>query len=76
MEKFVDDFSNLAVEECMVKPLRQIFGPTTVESMRDVVINDIACEDEDAAAERDRLMKKQNVLRSSLRQMNEYNLRG
>jgi len=79
MSKFVDDFSNLAVERCLLKPLLYTFSPLTVEKMTDDVVEDIAREDENIKVERKRLTDKLTVLRSSLtrlQQLDRHSLTG
>ena len=65
----MDDFSNLAVEECFIKPLSTIFTPRTVGMLEDYVIEDIAAEDESSRHERQRLGQKINVLQTSLHRL-------
>lgn len=62
MTKFVDDFSMLAVEKCLLEPLLHIFSPSVVDTMKDEVIEDIAREDGDTETERRRLTNKVAVL--------------
>lgn len=79
MRKFVDDFSNLAVEKCLLEPLLHIFGPRTVERMTDDVVKNIALEDENMQAERRRLTNKLTVLETSmsrLQRLDKHSLTG
>jgi len=79
MRKFVDDFSNLAVEKCLLEPLLHTFGPRTVEKMTDDIVTDIAREDENTEAERKRLTDKLTALETSLsrlQQLDKHSLTG
>lgn len=63
----MDDFSNLAVEKCLLEPLGRIFSPHVVETMTGDIVQEIACEDESASSERQRLSNKLDVLENCLR---------
>ena len=79
LSKFVDDFSNLAVEKCLLVPLSCVFSSSIVDSMPNDVVTKIAHEDEDTIVERKRLKNKLAVLDKSLRrlqQLDKYNLTG
>lgn len=65
-KKFVDDFSNLAVEKCLLEPLKNIFCAQTVESQTDEIVHSLAAEDEGSQKERKRLETKVNALLHSL----------
>jgi hypothetical protein len=68
-KKFVDDFSNLAVEKCLLEPLAVIFGPQVVDTLADGVVEKIAAEDESSKLERERLLHKRTKLQESLLQL-------
>ncbi|EXJ65394.1 hypothetical protein A1O7_01735 [Cladophialophora yegresii CBS 114405] len=68
-KKFVDDFSNLAVEKCLLEPLAVIFCPKVVDSLADDVVENIAAEDENSKLERGRLLHKRVKLQESLLQL-------
>ncbi|MCJ1474752.1 hypothetical protein MMC13_003412 [Lambiella insularis] len=68
-KKFVDDFSNLAVEKCFLDPLSTMFTSRTVNMLEDDVIEDIAAEDESSRQERQRLGQKINILEQSLQRL-------
>jgi hypothetical protein len=68
-KKFVDDFSNLAVEKCLLKPLAIIFNSGVVISLANDVVEAIAAEDESSKLERGRLALKRNTLQSGLKQL-------
>lgn len=79
MTRFVDDFSVLAVEKCVMEPLVDIFSYRAVADMTDDVIEDIAREDEVTMAERHRLETKLVVLERSLshlQQLEKYSMKG
>ncbi|RMZ75103.1 hypothetical protein DV738_g5645, partial [Chaetothyriales sp. CBS 135597] len=68
-KKFVDDFSNLAVEKCLLEPVLTIFSSEVVNSLQDSIVEEIAAEDESSRVERRRLEEKITVLQSSLHEM-------
>lgn len=79
LKKFVDDFSNLAVEKCLLEPLLGMFSPRTVDRMADDVVQDIAGEDQSTIEERNRLNNKLSVLERSLARLSRldrHNLTG
>ncbi|ETI26987.1 hypothetical protein G647_10086 [Cladophialophora carrionii CBS 160.54] len=67
--KFVDDFSNLAVEKCLLEPLAVIFCPKVVDTLADGVVENIAAEDESSKLDRARLLHKRVKLQDSLLQL-------
>lgn len=78
-EKFVDDFSNLAVEKCLLEPLLAIFRPQSVEKLPEETVQAIAAEEEDSKLERARLKEKTSILQRSLaqlRRLHRHNLKG
>ena len=68
-KKFVDDFSNLAIERCFLEPLTMIFSSQVVDELPDRVIEEIAAEDESSRLERQRLEEKVAVLHSLLERL-------
>ena len=68
-KKFVDDFSTLAVEKCLLEPLADIFCPRVVDRLTDDTVEAIAAEDESSKLERSRLEVKVATLRSALLQL-------
>ena len=66
MKTFVDDFSVLGVEKCLLYPLPDMFSPKTVISLSDKLVTNIAAETEDSQIERTRTMEKLKVLRATL----------
>jgi hypothetical protein len=68
-KKFVDDFSILAVEKCLLEPLAVIFCPQIVDTLADDVVENIAAEDESSKLERGRLQHKRTKLYKSLLQL-------
>lgn len=65
-KKFVDDFSILAVEKCLLEPLLTMCCPRTVDVLADSIIGDIAREDDGIRAERERLTEKVNAMKRAL----------
>jgi len=69
-KKFTDDFSNLAVEKCLLEPLAEIFCPQVVDTLASDVVENIAAEDESSQLERRRLQHKKAKLHKSLLHLN------
>lgn len=75
----MDDFSNLAVEQCLLKPLTQVLSPEIVNNMSDETVDGIAREDNSTEVERKRLGQKLEILRNSLSRLqhiNQYSFSG
>lgn len=75
----MDDFSNLAVEKCLIEPLKTIFCAQTVQSQTDETIHALAAEDDATRKERARLVAKSNALSRSLEhlhRLDRHNFKG
>lgn len=75
----MDDFSNLAVEKCLLDSLPTMFCSRTVNFLSDDVVKDIAAEDETSQLERQRLDEKITILQKSLdelHRLDRHNLMG
>jgi hypothetical protein len=68
-KKFVDDFSNLAIERCLLQPMKNIFCAQTVEEQTEDMVQLLAAEDESSRNERVRLEDKRDALKRSLDQL-------
>ncbi|KEF55147.1 uncharacterized protein A1O9_08801 [Exophiala aquamarina CBS 119918] len=76
-KKFVDDFSILAVEKCLLEPLAVIFSPHVADRLADDVIGLIASEDTSTKNERGHLQEKLTRMQdcmNKLRRLDRYNL--
>ncbi|KIW99024.1 uncharacterized protein Z519_00687 [Cladophialophora bantiana CBS 173.52] len=71
-KKFVDDFSILAVENCLLDSLAVIFCPGSVALLSDETIKAIAEEDEGSRIERKRLEQRVKTLNSGLRRLHRF----
>jgi hypothetical protein len=69
LKKFIDDFSVLAVEACLVGNLPNLFCPEKVLDIDDVMVAKLAAEDEESSAERGRCSEKLRVLEIGLREL-------
>lgn len=77
IKKFVDDFSVLAVEKCLLEPLLDIFSPKLVEALDEQLVQSIAEETEELQLERTRLNEKLRTLQkalSDLRRLDRHKL--
>lgn len=66
IKTFVDDFSVLAVEKCLVKQLPELLSPRTVVTLDDAAVTQIAAETEESQLERSRATSKLGLLASAL----------
>ncbi|KAI0146647.1 P-loop containing nucleoside triphosphate hydrolase protein [Pestalotiopsis sp. NC0098] len=69
LKRAVDDFSDLAVEACLISKLPNLFSPEKVDSLADAKIERIAAEGEETTEERATLMEKKAVLSESLQEL-------
>ncbi|BCS27077.1 dynamin family protein [Aspergillus puulaauensis] len=69
---FVDNVNNLAVENCLVNPLRGIFSAQVVNSMDDTRIQELAAEPPKVNEERDRLRNELDEFRAVIRALDVF----
>ncbi|KAL2758434.1 hypothetical protein ACRALDRAFT_1080266 [Sodiomyces alcalophilus JCM 7366] len=75
LKKFIDDVSVLAIEQCLVQKLPDLFSPCVVLNLSDEDIGDLAAESKEARAARVRYSEKRNVLHTALRSLSRLNKR-
>ncbi len=66
MKDFVDNFSVLAVESCVVGDLANCLSPEKVMKLDDALISSIAAETEDSQIERRRATEKLRTLNEGM----------
>jgi len=71
LKRFVDDFSVLAVEACLIAKLHTVFGPVDILEMDDAMVLALASESEDAMAQRSRSEEKLHVLENGLKALRD-----
>jgi hypothetical protein len=71
LKKFIDDFSVLAVEACVVEELPTLFCPAKVLDIGDEMLAKLAAEDEESSIERDQCIVKLKVLENGLRELKD-----
>jgi hypothetical protein len=69
MKRFVDDFSVLAIEQCLVEKLPNLFMPQMVYDLTDEDVTSLAGESESATAERQRINDKFRILTAGLQDL-------
>lgn len=74
-KKFGDDFSVLAVENCLLEPIALIFCSRVVTTLPDPTVEAIAAEDESSRVERKRLEKKISTLKTCLHHLHRFDRR-
>lgn len=75
LKKFIDDVSVLAIEQCLVQKLPDLFSPSVVLNLSDEDIHHLAAESPEAGAERVRYSEKRDVLQAALRSLNRLHKR-
>ena len=70
MKVLVDNFSVLAVENCMLSDLAHILSPDVVMKLNDDSVSAIAAESEDSMLERQRSTEKLKTLQEGLVTLN------
>ena len=73
MKVFVDNFSVLAVEKCMLSDLAHVLSPDLVMRLGDDLLNAIAAESESSMLERQRTTEKLKTLQGGLVNLNRFN---
>lgn len=69
LKRVVDDFSDLAVEACLISKLPDLFSPERVDALADAKIERIAAEGEEITEERAALSEKKAVLSEGLQEL-------
>lgn len=69
LKRVVDDFSDLAVEACLISKLPDLFSPERVDALSDAKIERIAAEGEEITEERAALSEKKAVLSEGLQEL-------
>ncbi|KAF2835511.1 hypothetical protein M501DRAFT_437516 [Patellaria atrata CBS 101060] len=72
LDVFIDNVAVLAVENCLMSDLPEIFSPTTISHMSSEDIAILAAEREDVQRERNYLTEKIKVLEISLKTCNRH----
>ena len=75
MKRFVDDFSVLAVEKCLVENLASLFTPEVVQQLNEKDVAYMAAESEHAAEQRSQCQEMLRALgesRSDLKTLDIY----
>lgn len=73
LKKVVDDISVLAIKECQIQKLPNLFMSETVFCLDDTVIERIADESEESRAERELCSTKLRILEAGLRDLSRLN---
>jgi hypothetical protein len=69
----VDIFSELAIEQCLLQKLPEMFTPEVVFALEPDEIESIAAESEESRIERSRTMEKLKVLEGTLKVLHSLN---
>lgn len=69
----VDNFSELAIEQCLLQKLPEMFTPEVVFALEEDEIESIAAESEESRMERIRVTEKSRVLDHTLKVLNSLN---
>ena len=69
MKRVVDDFSTLAVEQCLVGKLPFLLRPEMIHEMSEEEISQLASETEETTNQRDKCMERLVVLQAGLHEL-------
>ncbi|TLD33329.1 hypothetical protein PspLS_00642 [Pyricularia sp. CBS 133598] len=69
VKEVIDHIGVLAIEDCLIQKLPEIFSPATVHGLTADEIHNIAAESPEAAAERARATEKLKILHKGLRDL-------
>ncbi|RBR12056.1 hypothetical protein FVER53590_04403 [Fusarium verticillioides] len=69
VNRFIDDVSVLAIEDCLISKLPSLFTASSVAEMSDETLHLLAGENEESANERKRLEQKQGILEKGLQDL-------
>lgn len=69
VNRFIDDVSNLAIEDCLIRKLPELFRSGNVMAMSSENISQLAGETMESAKERKRLEEKCRTLKSGLQDL-------
>lgn len=75
MTRFIDDVSNLAIEDCLISKLSSLFRSTDVLGLSAEDISGMAGETPESSIERQRLEAKRKILKSGLQSLKSLNKR-
>ncbi|KAM0724041.1 hypothetical protein Q7P37_000221 [Cladosporium fusiforme] len=64
LKRVIDDFSTLAVEQCLVRRLPYLFRPEMIHEMSDEDVSQLASETEDTTNQRDKCLERLAVLQA------------
>ncbi|KAH8897687.1 hypothetical protein GQ53DRAFT_791525 [Thozetella sp. PMI_491] len=69
MNRFIDDVSVLAIEDCLIREISKIFKPSKVSNMSPEDISRLAGESTESSVERKHLKGKRDILNAGLRDL-------
>lgn len=75
MTRFIDDVSNLAIEDCLIGKLSTLFRSRNVMEMSVEDVSRLAGETQESALERQRLEAKRKILKTGLQSLKSLNKR-
>jgi len=75
MDRFIDDVSVLAVEDCLISKLPGLFRSANVMKMGDEDLHLLAGETPESSLERERLKVKQDILEKGLQDIKGFHKR-
>jgi hypothetical protein len=69
---FIDNVAILAIENCLLRPLEQIFSNQVINSMDDEEIEKLAGESQEVKEERERLSRELKKLETGMRTLSTF----
>lgn len=76
VDRFIDDVSTLAIENCLISKLCTLFRSSNVLEMSPEDLSDLAGETPESSLERQRLEAKRKILKTGLQSLKSLNKRG
>lgn len=75
VSRFIDDVSNLAIEDCLISKLSTLFKSSNVLEMGPQDVSRLAGETRESSHERERLESKRKILKTGLQSLKSLNKR-
>jgi hypothetical protein len=72
MRSFVDNVARIVIEHCLIKELKSLLNPITVDAMDDDLLAKLAAESDDVREEREEQTARLQILKKGLHTCEAY----